>query len=93
MFPCRDPVWARPATHAERLGGHQAVAAVGRDAGAAKLAARVDGDALAGCLDEVEGLVETALQEIEHQRGLRNQGAAKATQRVDWDAPRRLAAL
>jgi hypothetical protein len=48
---------------------------------------------VAGCLDEVEGLVETALQEIEHQRGLRNQGAAKATQRVDWDAPRRLAAL
>jgi hypothetical protein len=48
---------------------------------------------VAGCLDEVEGLVETALQEIEHQRGLRNQGAAKTTQRVDWDAPRRLAAL
>ena len=40
-------------------------------AGAAELAARVDGDALAGCLDEVAGLVESALLEIERQRSAR----------------------
>ena len=40
-------------------------------AGAAELARRIDGDALESSLVEVERLVETALQEIERQRGLR----------------------